>query len=278
MTHRTSKILSFLILLAGLSIGYTLTATGQEPPPEAPGATAAPEDRDALFGVSIVHDPAHTIETVVNGAKLVQQLRELKELLDRAERHLEKLERLPFVDPENFTGAFLENMLYELGSATDWSVHVEEIEEILDEHFIGSRAKEFFENPDAYPPNGMTGQEYHLERLDEMRTGTLRRMAILQEHTQQLSRERQGLAAMRRGLDGATGSSQHLEHIATVVHQMADAQSVDRQILLLWVSQGLLKDLDDLSSRAEAFSLYSEAIKSAIKDEMPLHEGGIWVV
>jgi hypothetical protein len=84
---------------------------------------------------------------------------------------------------------------------------------------------------------------------------------------------------MRRDLSSADGTAQHLEHIAAALHQMADAQSVDRQIGMLGTSQGLLDDMARVSGAAETTALRLTAVfEWANPQGMPLQGHGITVV
>lgn len=269
----------FKVFITVFLMTFTLGLSARETE-EITGA-ARPGGTDNLFGTSIVFDPAHTAETIANGLTLVRQVRELvaqveelRELQRKAERHLEKLESIPFADPENFVGAFLANMHFNLDVATEWSFTREDIEEALAEHFVGGGDDGVPIDPRFYPPDGKSFTEHYLERQEQTRDGLARRMAILNEHVAQLSRERQALARQRRAIEEADGESQHLELIAASLQQMADAQSVDRQIDLLQASQYFIDQLAKSSGEAETQMLRIEAVRAWRSDEFPRQTGG----
>ena len=211
-------------------------------PSQAPGLADGPVTEN-LFGAAVVIDPAHiakTLQVIHNGVKTIDKLRaqynKLRELEKIGDINLERFTNVPFVDDQNFTGAFLEKMLwvlagghplYEIVEEDALSFSRDEVSELFARHFPGAG---------ILPPEitGGLGQPSPWDEFDSAAElyearyrGALaalkREFFLLNQHTFQRSRERQGIHALRSSTDQAEGSNQHDQLMIAALHQMIDA-------------------------------------------------------
>ena len=230
--------------------------------PEPVTAPGPPPDQ-LLGGLSVVIDPAHIAKTVAQMAIDIAIQRLHEKGVDLQERDIERLFGNIFVDSQNFTGAFLANMLFEHGAPESplptISIFHSDVEDIFRDLFppfvpYGEINTDFVPFPieDAVDWRRLI----HLLRREE----AARLMRIWREHAAQLSRERQGLWSQRFNFNAADGNVQHLQHIAAVLHQMADAQSVERQLMLLERNRLLVRDLAQDTREAQATATLLEIL------------------
>lgn len=200
---------------------------------------------DALFGFQVVIDPEHIATTLQQIA--VDQARKAL-----AERALSLLAAIPFSDDKNFTGAFLANMEYVYGgfdTPVESIAFVQDnIEIILDEIFPGWARFERRATDFLGPLDSVRDWERMLYtvRHEEL----TRILVLLKEHSAQLSRERQGLFVQRLVHGVADGNVEHLQLISAGIQQLADAQSVSRQLEMIRLNTEIVDRLEERSRRA----------------------------
>ena len=244
------------------------------------GKTPTPELADSpvtenLFGASLVIDPAHiakTLQVIQNGIETLNSLQDQYNKLTDLERigdlNLERFTSTPFVDDQNFTGAFLEKMLwvmagghplYEVVEEDALSFSRVEVSDLFTRHFPGAAIL-------PLEVTGVTGQPSPWDEFDSPAAlydaryaGALaalkREFYLLNQHTFQRSRERQGIHSLRNSTDFAEGSNQHDQLMIAALHQMIDAQSVDRQLKMLGLNTQLLATAEEFTQRAESLAL-----------------------
>lgn len=278
-------IFSLFLLLAGPAFGQSeltdltvwrhpeLAAEKAVPAPapapavaevEAPERAAPPAGSDKLVatGTVPVIDVAHIAETIRVVENAIEQLQRLNKLRDKANIDLSSLLRIPFVDEENATGAFLEKMLWILGGGHPTLGIVEE--ETLSYSSlggIGERFRRFFPGERIVAGQGEASEpspweiwqseaDYLGDRYRAMLASLYRTMDIYRLHTEQISRERQGIWAQRRSAGDAEGESQYAQYLLAALHQSLDAESVDRQLRMMGSNTELLLAAEEIDERA----------------------------
>lgn len=263
---------SFFACTAAAESGSLRVWTAQPPAAEAGNpadeavATAPDAQVQKLLGASVVIDPAHIAETIKNIQQGYERYLQLLELVSRAEQNLDKLVRVPFVDDENYTGAFLANMHWLLAGGNydernpalveeTLGYSHPEIIELLGEYFPGPRiVAGSSAEPQLRPDPWETWEnpaELYFARDNAMLSTAYRIAEILANHAAQVSRERQGIASQRNLIDGADGNAAHLEMLFAAAHQSLDAQTVERQVKLLGANLEYLAFADRINARLE---------------------------
>lgn len=249
----------------------------EEPAPTAseevvPAAETPPGAEKLLAtGTVPVIDFAHIVETVKVVHNAIEQLKRLEALRKAADIDLTRLGRIPFVDPENGTGAFLEKMLWILGGGHPIQEIVEEetlsystfdVAETFRRYFPGERIVAGEGEADGPTPWELWESEadYAAERYRAMLASLYRTMDIYTLHTQQVSRERRGIWGQRLEAPLAEGESQHAEMLLAALHQSLDAESVDRQLRMLASNTDLLLAAEALSERAAGLAKERELL------------------
>jgi len=193
-----------------------------------------------------VIDPEHIATTL-------QQM-----AIDRAqqflvERTLRALQQIPFTDAKNFTGAFLANMEYIYGGFDTEAPSIafvrDDIREVLEEIFppwasFERRSTELLgrlESATDWERMIYTVRKEELERI----------LYLLHEHSAQLSRERQGLLVQRLVHGVTDGHVEHLQMISAGIQQLADAQSVERQLEMLRLNTEIVDRLEEKARKAQ---------------------------
>jgi len=260
----------------------------EDPQVAAALATVPPEK---LVGASIVIDPAHIAQTVNNITQAYERYRQLVEMVKKAQRDLERLGQIPFVDDTNATGAFLANMNWLIAGGNydeDNPALIEdtlgyshpEIVELLGEYFPGPRivpgtSEEPLLRPDPWETYESPAELY-FARDNALLTTAYRVAEAIENHAAQVSRERQGIEYQRSNIDGADGNAQHLEMLFAALHQSLDAQSVERQVSLLGTNLQYLAFADEVNARLEQQTRiwhHVTALREALETE-PTATGG----
>jgi hypothetical protein len=260
-----------------------------EDPRVAAALAAVPPEK--LVGASIVIDPAHIAQTVNNITQAYERYRQLVEMVKKAQRDLERLGQIPFVDDTNATGAFLANMNWLIAGGNydeDNPALIEdtlgyshpEIVELLGEYFPGPRivpgtSEEPLLRPDPWETYESPAELY-FARDNALLTTAYRVAEAIENHAAQVSRERQGIEYQRRSIDGADGNAQHLEMLFAALHQSLDAQSVERQVSLLGTNLQYLAFADEVNARLEQQARiwhHVTALREALESE-PTATGG----
>lgn len=224
-------------LLTTLAANFVLAST---PPP---GEVEQPEK---LFGAQVVIDPEHILTTL-------QQIAIDKATRALAERALNRLVAIPFSDSRNYTGAFLANMEW-IFSGVDSTlptigfVH-EDLGRLLEEIFPSWEHFERRTSELLGEINSAADWErmIYLVRKEEHQ----RILQILHEHSSQLSRERQALLVQRLVHDVSDGDVEHLQLISAGIQQLADAQSVERQLEMLRLNTEIVDRLEERAREAQ---------------------------
>lgn len=241
------------------------------PPPLAdlgPSESAlAPPGAEKLVGGGTVPvvDFAHIAQTIRVVANAIEQLKRLEALREAADTNLRRLAQIPFVDSQNATGAFLEKMLWILAGGHPLQGVIEEetlsyssldVAERFRRFFPGDRIVEGLGETSGPTPWELWDSEADstAERYRAMLAALYRTMEVYAYHTEQISRERQGIWGQRRAAPNAEGESQHAEHLLAALHQSLDAESVDRQLRMLGSNTDLLLAAEELNARAEALA------------------------
>ena len=235
----------------------------ETPSSDLPAAFEAALSAEQFFGTTPVIDVAHigkTLEVIKNA---IEQVKRLEALKKKADIDLSNLLRIPFVDSENHTGAFLAKMLWILGGGHPNQNVIEEETLAYSSHDIADAFRRYFPGERILPDHGAgpspweiwdNEADYLTDRYRAVLAALYRTMDIYALHTQQSSRERQGISNQRSKAPSASGASQHAQFLLAALHQSLDAESVDRQLRMLDANTRLLLAAEELNDRAAALT------------------------
>jgi plasmid stabilization system protein ParE len=230
------------IALALLSAFVAHMVYAATPPP----APAGPPPPEPIFGVQVVIDPEHIVTTL-------QQIAIDRAQQALAERTLRALQQVPFTDAKNYTGAFLANMEWlfagEETEAPSIAFVREDLAQVLEEIFPPWASFERRSTEILGRLESVTDWErmIYTVRKEEMQ----RILAVLHEHSAQLSRERQGLLLQRLFHNITDGHVEHLQMISAGIQQLADAQSVSRQLEMVRLNTEIVDRLEEKAREAQ---------------------------
>lgn len=253
-----------------------------------PTALAQLEPR--LSGATPVIDVAHIAETIQVLVNAIEQLQRLNQLRDAAETNLKKLTRIPFVDDEDDTGEFLTTMQVILRGQDPVSHRFIEETVAYPSGDISAAFRRYFPGERILPGTGSgpspwdvwdSEADFLTERYRAVLAALYRTMDIFSAHTTQGAHERRGIQFQRETAPSATGESQQAQMLLAALHQILDAQSVDRQLSMMRANTDLLVAAEEVNDRATALAkdrAFLAAQSALFAEAQPVTEAsGTWI-